>query len=65
MTKKEIKIAKNSELVYEYATSYALLIVNYNIGKGTKQLQKHCNDLENELMKRNLLTEEDVERLNR
>lgn len=64
MTKKEIKVAKDSELVYEYATSYALLLLNYNMGKSTNRLQAHCNNLENELMKRNLLTEEDVKRLN-
>lgn len=64
MTKKEIKSAKDSELVYEYATNYALLLLNYNMGKGTNRLQAHCNNLENELMKRNLLTEEDIKRLN-
>ena len=64
MTKKEIIEAKDSKLVYEYATNYALLLMNYNLGKGTKQLQAYCNNLERELLKRGLLTDEYVEKLN-
>lgn len=64
MKKTEIAKAKNNELVYEYVNSYALLCLNSTSGRGVKQLSKHCEDLEKELIKRELLTEEDVRLLN-
>ena len=64
MRKAEIKTATNSALVYEYAQSYSTLCLNINLGRGTKQAQKHCNDLEEELLKRELLTVEQIKMLN-
>lgn len=64
MRKSEIPKAKDNELVFEYVESYALLMMNYNEGKAIKQKQAHCNELEKELVKRGLLTEEDVKKLN-
>jgi hypothetical protein len=64
MKKNEIAKAKDSELVYEYVQKYSSLCLNYNLGRATKQLQIHCNNLEEELVKRGLLTEEDVAKLN-
>lgn len=56
MTKKEIKKAKDSDLVSDLARSYAWLIRNLNTpDRGTKQLSKHVHDLEDELMSRGLL----------
>ena len=63
MRKTEIKTAKDNELIAEYVHSYAMLIVKYNLNRGTKQLEKHCHDLETELLKRGLLTEDDIEKL--
>ena len=40
MRKTEIPKAKNNELVKDYVTSYALLSLNYNLGRGTKQLEE-------------------------
>ena len=62
--KREIPKAKDNELVADYVNSYALLFYNYNTNGGIKQLQAHCNDLEKELLKRGLLTEEQVKFFN-
>ena len=64
MTKSEIKKSLNNELVFEYVNSYSQLMCNYNLNRGTDRLQKHCNDLEEELLKRELLTAEQIKQLN-
>lgn len=64
MTKSEIKKAKDNDLITEYVSSYAILLLNYNLDKGTKQAEKHCRDLEAELLKRGILTEENINTLN-
>lgn len=66
MTKTEMKKAANNELIVAYVEAYSSFVLKYNEkkGKGIKGLQKECHDLEAELLKRELLTEEDVRRLN-
>lgn len=64
MTKAEIKNAADHELVADLVRSFASLVVNYNTGRGTKVLDRHCNDLEAELLKRGLLTQVEVNGLN-
>ena len=64
MTKNEIKKAKDNELIIEYVKSYSGLCLNENLHLGTKQLSKHCADLEAELLKREILTENDIKSLN-
>lgn len=64
MRKAEIKAAKDNELIVEYVQTYSLLMLNTNLQMGTKRHEKHCQDLETELVKRGLLTEEDVKHLN-
>lgn len=63
MTKAEIKKAKASELIVDYVQTYSSLCLNENIGLGTKQLSNHCADLENELLQRGILTEDDLKPL--
>ena len=65
MKKSELKSAKINELIVDYVQSYSMLSLNYNLNKGTKQLEKHCEDLEEELTKRNILTQEDIKKLHR
>ena len=64
MTKKEIKKAEDQALILDLVVSYAGLCVNYNTGGGTKRYGQHCADLEAELLKRGLLTENGVRWLN-
>lgn len=64
MTKKELKTATNNALILDLAETYAGLISNYNLGRGIIQHEKHLKDLEAEMLKRELLTQEDVDQLN-
>lgn len=64
MTKAEIPKAKDNELITEYVSSYALLLVKFNLDRGTAKAEKHCKDLEKELLKRGILTEENIRTLN-
>lgn len=63
MTKQAMKKAKDNELMFDYIQSYSILMLNLNSDRGTRQIEKHCNDLEEEIVKRGLLTEEQVKRL--
>lgn len=64
MTKREIPKAKDNELIVDYVRTQTLLEANLITGRGIKQLLAHAHDLENELVKRGLLTEADVKYLN-
>ena len=64
MRKNEIPKAKNNELLVDYIRSYSEWGENSILGRGVKQLERHCADLEKELVKRGILTEEDVKHLN-
>lgn len=63
MRKNEIPKAKDNDLITEYILKYGLLFVNYNTNRGIKQLEKQCENLEAELLKRGILTEENLQRL--
>ena len=63
MRKNEIPKAKDNDLITEYILKHAFLLVNFNNQMGTKQLEKQCENLEAELLKRGILTEENLQRL--
>lgn len=64
MRKSEIKKAPTNRLIVDYVRSSAELAVNQNLKRGTERLSKHCTDLEEELVMRGILTDEDVKILN-
>ena len=64
MTKKEIAKAKDSELIVDYVLTYSKLVLNTNLKLGINRYSKHCADLECEMLKRKMLTEDDIKRLN-
>lgn len=63
MRKNEMKKAKDNELIVDLVLSYGFLCRNMNLGLGEKRLANHCTDLENELLMRGILTEEDIKAL--
>ena len=63
MRKADIPKAADNELIFEFVNSYAQLSINLNIGGGTKQLSALCAELGNELVKRQLMTQEQIDRL--
>lgn len=64
MTKSEIKTAKDNEIITEYVIQFAFLITNFNTGKQTDRLEERCDELATELVRRGILTAEDVKRIN-
>lgn len=66
MTKTKMKKAANNELIVAYVEAYSSFVLKYNEknSRGIKMIQKECQNLEAELLERELLTEEDVRRLN-
>lgn len=60
MRKREIKKAKDNEIIVDYISSNISWHLNYNSGKSVDQLGKHCHDLEEEIIKRGILTSDDI-----
>ena len=65
MRKADIPKAANNELIVEYVDTYSSYLLNYNDGRGIKQLEARLTALEAELMKRQILTRDDIARLAR
>ena len=65
MRKNEISKSSNNDLITEYVQTYATLVLNMNTDRGVIQASKHCTDLETELLKRGILTKENIELLNK
>ena len=64
MTKQEVKKSPDHTLILELAMTYSTLLVNWNLGRGTKQAEKHLADVTEEMRKRGLLSIDDIKRLN-
>lgn len=64
MTKKEIKNLADNTLIMEYVLTYSHRDSNFVLGRGTEQLSKQAKNFEDELIRRNILTEADVAKLN-
>lgn len=65
MRKADFKKATDNEIIVEYVKSYSKFCLNENLHLGTKQVSKHCADLEIELLSRKILTKDDIEVLNK
>ena len=65
MTRKQLKFARDGEILVDYIMTSCKFAVNQNLGRGTKALGEHLKDLENEIIKRDILTQEEVDYLNR
>lgn len=64
MKKTEIKSATNDMLVYTMIDKYGVLLLKSNYsGRGTKGIEKECKDIAEELIARELLTEEQADKL--
>lgn len=64
MTKKELKAAPDSEIIMDYISTYSRAVLNENLQQPTKALNRHLADLDAEMLKRGLLTQEQIDRLN-
>lgn len=64
MRKSEIKKSKNNDLIVDYICSVVSFHLNYNLGRAIEQIEKHCADLEKEIISRGILTEDDIQKVN-
>lgn len=64
MKKSEIGKAEGNELLVDYINSVVSFHLNYNSGKNTGRILKHCDDLEKEIVARGILTKDDIKRVN-
>ena len=65
MTKTEMKKAVDNEIIFRYIKAYSSFTLNLNLGGKTKSLEKELADLDAEMLSRGILTEEQVENLNK
>ena len=63
MKKSEIANLPNNKLIVEYVRCSNELTSNYVLNRGVKRLQVICTNMENELVKRGILNDEDIKRL--
>lgn len=59
MRKSEIKKATDNALIWDYISSHSNYFLAINTRGSTKRIVQHCADLENEMIKRGILTDED------
>lgn len=59
----DIPKMNDNDLITELVIQYSLLCLNYNLHRSTKQLETQCDKLQDELVKRGLLTETNLNRL--
>lgn len=65
MSKNKIQSMSNNELIFDYIRFYAKLVLVMNTShRGTKTTEKYLSELDNEMLKRGLLTKEQIEILN-
>lgn len=65
MMKKQLRFARDGEILVDYIMTSCKYAVNLNIGRGTKALWEHMKELEKEIIKREILTQVEVDYLNR
>lgn len=64
MNRKEIKTATDGDVIVDYILSYAWHAQNTICNRGTERLAKHLADLDAEMLKRGILNQEQIDRLN-
>lgn len=65
MTKKELKAAQDSEIIMDFVRTHERIAVDSNLlGKPIKMISKHLEDLDAEMLRRGLLTQEQIDKLN-
>lgn len=64
MDRKTQKTATDSEIIVDYIWTFAEHMTNLNLGRGTERLMKHLKDLDDQMLKRGILSQEQIDRLN-
>ena len=64
MNKREMKVATDGDLIVEYVRACAELESNFVLDRGIIQLQRHVKTIEAEILKRGILTQKQIDRVN-
>ena len=64
MDRKAQKTATDSQIIVDYIESFAEFVCNMNLGRGTERLWKHLRDLDEQMLKRGILTQKQIDHLN-
>ena len=64
MNKREMKNASDGDLIVEYVKTAAEEASNYVLDRGMVRVQQHRKVLEEEILKRGILTERQIRRAN-
>ena len=64
MNKREMKTASDGDLIVEYVRACADLASNFVLDRGIVQLQRNVHNFEAELLKRGILTQKQIDRVN-
>lgn len=65
MNKTYLKTAPDSEIIMEFVKTHARIAVDVNLlGRPLVAITKRLKDLEEEMLKRGLLTQEQIDKLN-
>ena len=62
MDRKSLKVATDKEVLIDFINTYAEFCVNMNLSRGTQRLWKHWIDLDKEMVKRGIFTEDEIAR---
>ena len=64
MNRREMKTVSDGDLIVEYVKTAAEESSNYVLDRGIKKIQLHRKNLEEEILKRGILTEQQIKRAN-
>ena len=65
MNKTYMTKAPDDEVIMDYIKTYSRIVLDTNMyGRPLKTISKHLEDLNSEMIKRGLLTQEQVDKLN-
>ena len=65
MTRKELRKATDGDIIVEYVLTAAKHAVNQNsYDRGIARLAQHLRDLDAEMLRRGILSQEQIDRLN-
>ena len=64
MNKREMKTVSDGDLIVYYVMTACEEHLNFNLGRGIVAIQRHRKNIEEELLKRGILTEKQIRRAN-
>lgn len=64
MNKREMKVVSDGDLIVEYVRACSELCQNFVLDRGTVVIHRHVKALEEEILKRGILNQRQIDRVN-